>query len=139
MPALLLEKPSKNSKSKDHLKSLERRFGIWKEGNIKPFYQDRKAIQDRLKLDESSNDIMKISKKFKLQMQKGDINGALKTLINNMNGGILPLTDEKLQLLELKHPDAKDPTQQIILQGPIQKIHPTVYQDIDDKLIKKEQ
>ena len=35
MPALLLQKPSKNSKSKSHLKSLERRFKIWKEGNIK--------------------------------------------------------------------------------------------------------
>ena len=31
MPALLLKKPNKNSKSKDHLKSLERRFEIWKE------------------------------------------------------------------------------------------------------------
>ena len=32
MPASLLQKPSINSKSKDHLKSLERRFEIWKEG-----------------------------------------------------------------------------------------------------------
>ena len=31
MPAFLLQKPSKNSKSNDHLKSLERRFKIWKE------------------------------------------------------------------------------------------------------------
>ena len=31
MPALMLQKPSKNSKSKDHLKSLERRFEIWTE------------------------------------------------------------------------------------------------------------
>ena len=32
-------------------------------------------------------------------MQKGNINGALKVLTNNMNGDILPLTDETLQLL----------------------------------------
>ena len=32
-------------------------------------------------------------------MQKGNINGALKVLNNNMNGDILPLTDETLQLL----------------------------------------
>ena len=39
-------------------------------------------------------------------MQKGNVNGAIKILINNMSGGIIPLTGEALQLLELKHPDA---------------------------------
>ena len=39
IPALLLQKPSKNSKSKDHLKSFERRFEIWKEGKINELYE----------------------------------------------------------------------------------------------------
>ena len=43
---LLLQKPRKNSKSKDHLKSLERRFEIWKEGNISQIYEEGKTIQD---------------------------------------------------------------------------------------------
>ena len=137
MPALLLQKPSKNSKSKNHLKLLERRFEIWKEGNINELYEEGKAIQDRLKSNGSSNDIAKIPKKFKLLMQKGNVNGALKILTNNMSGGILPLTDETLQLLELKHPDAKDTSQQALLQGPIQKMRPIVYDDIDEELIKK--
>ena len=107
MPALLLQKPSKNSKSKDHLKSLETRFEIWKEEKINKLYEDGKTIQDRLKSDGSPNDTVKISKKFKLQIQKENDNGALKILISNMNGGILPLTDKVIQLLELKHPDAK--------------------------------
>ena len=38
MPALLLQKPSKDSKSKDHLKSLEKRFEIWKEENLNELY-----------------------------------------------------------------------------------------------------
>ena len=50
---------------------------------------------------------------------------------------ILPLTDETLQLLKLKHPDAKDTSQQALLQVPIQKMHPIVYDDIDEELIKK--
>ena len=50
---------------------------------------------------------------------------------------ILPLTDETLQLLNLKHPDAKDTSQQGLLQVPIQKMHPIVYADIDEELIKK--
>ena len=136
MPALLLQKRSKNSESKDFLKSLERRFEIWKEGNINELYEEGKTIQDRLKSDGSPNNIVKISKKFKLQMQKGKVNGALKILTNNMRGSILPVTDETLQLLELKHPDAKDTSQQALLQGPIQNMHPIVFDDIDEELIK---
>ena len=56
-----------------------------------------------------------------------------------MSGGILPLTDETLQLLELKTPDAKDTSQQAMLQRSIQKLHPIVYDDIDEELIKKQQ
>ena len=41
-------------------------------------------------------------------MQKGNVNGALKILTNIVSSGILPLTDETLQLLELKHPSEKD-------------------------------
>ena len=46
MPTLLLQKPRKNSKSKDHLKSLERRFEIWNKGNISQIYEEGKTIQD---------------------------------------------------------------------------------------------
>ena len=62
MSALLLEKQSKDSKSRDHLKSLERRFEIWKEGNINGIYENGRAIQDRMKSGGSSNDIVKITK-----------------------------------------------------------------------------
>ena len=41
-------------------------------------------------------------------MQKLNVYGALKILTNIMSCGILPLTDETLELLELKHPGAKD-------------------------------
>ena len=62
MSALLLEKQSKDSKSRDHLKSLERRFEIWKEGNINGSYENGRAIQDRMKSGGSPNDIVKITK-----------------------------------------------------------------------------
>ena len=96
IPALLLQKPIKNSKSKDHLKLLERRFEFWEEGNINELYEEGKTIQDRLKSDGSPNDIIKIPNKFKLQMQKEIVNRALKIITNNMSGGVLPLTDETL-------------------------------------------
>ena len=72
------------------------------------------------------NDIVKISKNIRLQIQKGNVNGALKILTNRMSGVVLPLTDETLQLLELNYPDAKDTSQQVLLQGPTQKLHSIV-------------
>ena len=53
-------------------------------------------------------------------MQKGNVNGSVKILTNNMSGGILPLIDETLQLLELKNT----------------KMHPIVYDHIGEELIK---
>ena len=49
--------------------------------------------------------IAKISMKFTILMSKGNVNGALKLLTNNMSNGILPLTDAKLQLLKQTYPE----------------------------------
>ena len=52
-------------------------------------------------------------------MQKRNVNGALRILNHNMSCGVSLQPDETLQLLELKYSDAKDTSQQGILQGPI--------------------
>ena len=48
MPALLLQKPSRKSKSRNHLVALERRFKLWNEGNIYELLDESKEIQERL-------------------------------------------------------------------------------------------
>ena len=50
MPALLLQKPSKNSKSKVHLVSLERRLKLWEEGDISNLLHEGETIQQRMKI-----------------------------------------------------------------------------------------
>ena len=70
MPALLLQKPSKNLKSKDHLVSLERRLKLWEEGNISNLAHEEETIQERRKISEKGMNIEKISLKFKNMMSK---------------------------------------------------------------------
>ena len=70
-------------------------------------------------------------------MQKGNVNGALKLLTNNMSNGILPLTDETLHLLRTKHPEMQNAHEEVLLQGPIKQVHPVVYEAIDEALISK--
>ena len=77
MPALLLQKPSRKSKARDHLIALERRLKLWGEGNINELLDESKEIQERLPSTNTPMNLQKISMKFKHLMQKGNVNGAL--------------------------------------------------------------
>ena len=46
MPALLLQKPSKNSTLRDHLVLLERRLKLWEEGDIRNLLHEGETIQE---------------------------------------------------------------------------------------------
>jgi len=48
MPALLLQKPSKNSKAKDHTSALSRRLILWEKGDLPALYHEATTIQSRL-------------------------------------------------------------------------------------------
>ena len=107
MPHILLQKPSKDSKSKDHSNALKRRLDFWHEGKIMEIYHESNTIQQRLKTASPPNSTEAISKKFANLMKKGNVSGAVKLLTDNMTGGILPLNDETMILLRSKHPEPK--------------------------------
>ena len=89
MPALLL-------KVKDLLQALERCIILWDEGNIEGLLHEGMKIQQRLRSNKEGMTITKISLKFKNLMSKGNVNGALKLLADNILKGILPLNKETL-------------------------------------------
>ena len=137
MPSLLLQKPSKTSKAKDHTKALERRMELWWNGDINALVFEAETIQNRMKTVNSARDISQISKQFVMMMEKGNVNGALKVLTNNMSNGILPLNDETLTLLKDKHPEAKPADEDILIQGEKHEVHPIIFDVIDEEMIKK--
>ena len=69
--------------------------------------------------------------KFKNLMQKSNVTGALRLLINNISNGIPPLSDETLQMLSPKHPEAQQACYKVVLQGPKRQINSIVYEDTD--------
>ena len=87
MPNPLLQKPFKESKSEDHLKALERRMDLWIAGNIIELFNESLTIQKKLKTLEKPKTVAEISKKFSMEMQKGNVNGAMNILTNNMQNG----------------------------------------------------
>ena len=48
MPALLLQKPSRSSKAKDHAEALSRRLELWDKGNLHELIHEGTTIQDQL-------------------------------------------------------------------------------------------
>ena len=73
LPILLLQKPSKNSKSKDHVKHLKRRLDLWSAGDINALLDEGRYIQhylctkkyDRMQSDET------VARKFDFLMKHG--------------------------------------------------------------------
>ena len=78
-----------------------------------------------------------VPEKFKQLMPKSNLNVALRLLTNNMSNGIIPLSDETLQILSLKYPEAQQAYHEAKLQGPKRQIHSIVYEDIGEDLVKK--
>ena len=70
-------------------------------------------------------------------MQKGNVNGALKLLTDNMENGILPLNEETLAALRMKHPNAAPADPEILLPGELPVVHPIRYENINSEEIRK--
>ena len=78
MPALLLQKPSRTSKSKDNTAALLRRLDLWERGHLFQLLHEGETIQAQLKSVNSKRSIAEISKQFVERMSKGNINGSMR-------------------------------------------------------------
>jgi hypothetical protein len=92
-PILLLQKPSRTSKSKDHVKHLQRRIKLWLDGDIEALLDEGECIQKRLSKSTTpqSNDV--IARTFRSLMLQGKVQSALRYISRNSNGGVLKLDD----------------------------------------------
>ena len=95
------------------------------------------TIQKNLTQQLTKGDIGKISKKFAALMRKGNANATINLLTKNMRNGILPLNNETLNLLRLKHPDPQDAHESVMLSDLPERIHPVKFEVIDAEMIRK--
>ena len=94
MPALLLQKPSKprqTSEGKYHLNALDRRLQLLKKIDVRSLLFECEAIQMRLASILQLNNNVNLSRRLAKLIEKGNGNGALGRLRNNMINGISPL------------------------------------------------
>ena len=91
LPPLLLQKPSKKSKSKDHVQYLEKRLGWWKDGDLDLLLKEGEAIQKRLKNSKFSQDDKE--KVFTRLMLQGKVSAAMRWIGQNSTS-VLAVNDE---------------------------------------------
>ena len=70
-------------------------------------------------------------------MKTGNINRACRLLSENSENGVLHLTVEVKQQLNIKHPEASPKFDMLLLHGPINEIHEIVFDEITKDLIHK--
>ena len=107
----------------------------WLKGDLMELLHEGETIQKNLTQKLTKGDIRKISKKFEALIRKGNVNAAINLLTENMRNGRLPLNNETLNLLTLKHPD--DAHESVMLSDVPERIHPVKFEVIDAEMIRK--
>ena len=135
LPNLLLQKPSKESKAKEHNTKLADRLQLWKEGKIKLLLKEGRTIQKRITTSKrrSQTDTSKLFAKLMLQ---GKVSAALKILSDDDEHGVLPPTDETIEELKKKHPPPAAIQKETLLQGPLQEVESFYFDNINADLIR---
>ncbi len=146
---LLLQKPSKSSKAKDHSKHLLRRLDLWFSGDLDALRNEGKCIQDRLRSNHSSTtQNPSQALRFAEKMKKGNVQSALNIITTSSTSGVMNL-DDKIKMgingeersvrdvLTDKHPASTPPPPVVLLPGNHQTPNPIIFDGLNANLILK--
>ena len=70
-------------------------------------------------------------------MRKGNVHNAIKLLTDNMNCGILSLTEETLPQLKKKYPPEHSADPEVLLPDKPEEVHPIKFASIDAERVRK--
>ena len=140
---LLLQKPSKKSKTKDHISHLKRRLDLWSSGDIQQLLDEGRCIQARMisRIAPRKNDVD--GHIFRSLMAQGKVRNALSYLSRDQSGGVLGLDDIIPQsqglttrdVLRDKHPPGKPACPESLLPDSSETVNPIIYSNLDAECI----
>ena len=134
MPALLLQKPSRKSKTKEHVAYLDKRLKWWQDGHRDLLVREGAAIQKKLaKFKVSADHSEKVFVKLMLQ---GKVCSAMRW-IGSQSTTVLPADPRVMDELERLHPQKSPASPSTILHGPMQKIEAVIFDGIDGEMIER--
>ena len=99
LPHLVLQKPHRRSKPKDHASLLERRMKLWEQGDL---LKEGRAIQDRFPSSCRQGNEQQVARSFARMMFQGKTQATLQLLTDQGKGGLLHLDDPVTPLSTIK-------------------------------------
>ena len=150
MQTLMLQKPRRQSKAKEHTMTLHRRLSLWLNGDIDPLFVEGQSIQAHLRSVHNSREDDKLVRRFTNLMSKGMISAALRCLEDTTSRTVLNPSDiiqppsqnaeTVLDTLKCLHPPAQTTSPDAMLNAPTENPLPLnncIFEAIDTSLIKK--
>ena len=129
---LMLQKPFKTSKARDHTQHIIKNMEMWESGDLAGLIRKGTAIQKRLTNSKftAENEI----NAFTRHMLSGRVSPALRQ-ISKRKSPMLEGTPDVIEELVLKHPPANEVSSGTLLCGPFNRPEDVIYQSIDSKAI----
>ena len=132
---MMLQKPSKNSRAKDHNIYLDKRLKLWKVGDLSAIISEGCEIQKRLEETRKAQE-RSLATKFAQLMIHGKVSAAT-SLINRQSGGLLDVDETVIGQLKEKHPSAMNAADEILITGNKVTVEEVIFEAIDSMLVKK--
>ena len=138
MEHLLLQRPRKDSRAKDHIKCLGRRRVLWEAGDIAGLLEEAVAIQRRLPVRKVRKDSVEDrAQRFAMLIFEDRGKAAMRMLDEGESMGVLELTPETQQVLADVHFDDQPVDESALLKGPVRLVHEAVFEEITGDAIKR--
>ena len=149
MSILLLQKPARNSKPKDHSTCLEPCLHTWQAGDINNLVLEGRCLQKcLLKISSQNKHEQNLVHSISNLMFKGKVSAALDLLKQKGKGGVFhtgdltnqddPSSPTVLDILKSKHPPPQPATTDALTHDSLDppEVHPVIYDNIDAKPIR---
>ena len=146
LPALLLQRPSPKSRSKDHTKFLQERLAKWKEGAFDELLEECRTIQARLTNRHwAKGESGRTASTFEKLVSEGNIKAATRMITEQGSSGPIPLSHLQSDgrttkdHLHDKHPDPNPISSEALYEGPVRSSlnHPVIFTAITAETIRR--
>ena len=142
LPILLLQKPSHNSKAKDHSACRERRLKTWQNGDLNDLLLEGRTIQLRIPKSSLKDSQKNLARSFANLMFQRKTKATLRLLSDQGKNAVLclgDLVDEKRTVRDIiidKHPPGQPAHPDSIIKDDPPDIHPVLFESIDASMIR---
>ena len=145
LPLLLLQKPARRSKAKDHSTCLERRLNTWLGGDLDELLKEGRTIQRRIPKASPSLSNDRLAHSFANLMFHGKTRAALRLLSDECKGAVLQLDDPIVSgteqttvrdVLASKHPPGQPAHPDAVTDDDPPEIHPVLFESLDAAMIR---